>query len=129
MVARPGSLDPRSGLCYGFPPVTHHLFGLAQAAAPGGPGGLVGSVLPFVLIFGVFYFLVIMPQQKKAKQHQRMLAELKKGDDVVTQGGIIGQITGIKEDELTIQVQEGVRLRVRRSHVTEKVLPFAEKKA
>ena len=69
-------------------------------------------------MFGIFYFLVIRPQSKKAKEHQKMLSELKKGDDVVTQGGIIGKITGIKDNELTLQVQEGVRVRVLRSAVT-----------
>jgi preprotein translocase subunit YajC len=74
--------------------------------------------LPLILIFGVFYLLVIRPQAKKAKVHQQMLSQLKKGDDVVTTGGIIGKISGIKDDEITLQVQEGVRLRVLRSAVT-----------
>lgn len=73
--------------------------------------------LPLILIFGVFYFLVIRPQSRKQKEHQLMLNALKKGDDVVTTGGILGRITGIKDDEVTLQVQEGVRLRVMRSHV------------
>jgi preprotein translocase subunit YajC len=88
-----------------------------MAQASGGGGGLM-QLAPLVLIFGVFYLLVIRPQSKKAKLHQQMLSELKKGDDVVTQGGIIGRITGIKDDEVTLQVQEGVRLRVLRSAVT-----------
>jgi preprotein translocase subunit YajC len=66
----------------------------------------------------VIYFLILRPQSKKAKEHQKMLSELKKGDDVVTQGGIIGKISGIKDNEITLQVQEGVRLRVTRSSVT-----------
>jgi preprotein translocase subunit YajC len=70
------------------------------------------------LIFAVFYLLVIRPQSKKAKLQQQMLADLKKGDDVVTQGGIIGRITGLKDDEVTLQVQEGVRLRMLRSAIT-----------
>jgi len=74
--------------------------------------------VPLLLIFGVFWFLVIRPQSKKAKVHQQMLAELKKGDDVVTQGGIIGKIAGVKDGELTLQVQEGVRLRVTRASIT-----------
>ena len=73
------------------------------------------QIVPLVLIFGVFWLLVIRPQSKKAKQHQAMLSELKKGDEVVTQGGIIGKIAGIKDNELTLQVQEGVRLRVTRA--------------
>jgi preprotein translocase subunit YajC len=96
--------------------VTHYLIGMAQAA--GGSGGGLMQLAPLVLIFAVFYLLVIRPQSKKAKVQQQMLAELKKGDDVVTQGGIIGRITGLKDDEVTLQVQEGVRLRILRSAIT-----------
>jgi preprotein translocase subunit YajC len=70
-----------------------------------------------VLIIGVMYLIVLRPQMKKQKEVQRMLSELKKGDDVVTTGGIVGRISGIKDDEVTLQVQEGVRLRVLRSAV------------
>jgi preprotein translocase subunit YajC len=89
---------------------------MAQAAG-GGSGGLM-QMAPLVLIFVVFYVLVIRPQSKKAKELQNLLKELKKGDDVVTQGGIIGRITGLKDDEVTLQVQEGVRLRMLRSSIT-----------
>ena len=71
-----------------------------------------------VLIFAVMYFIVIRPQSKRAKETQRMLSELKKGDEVVTTGGIIGRISGIKDAEITLQVQEGVRIRIQRSAVT-----------
>jgi preprotein translocase subunit YajC len=74
--------------------------------------------VPLIAIFGIFYFLVLRPQSKKAKETQKMLSELKKGDDVATQGGLIGKITGIKDNEVTLQVQEGVRIRVLRSAVT-----------
>jgi preprotein translocase subunit YajC len=91
----------------------------AAGQAPAGPAGLLGSpIVLMVLMFGIFYFLVIRPQAKKAKQHQQMLSQLKKGDDVVTTGGVIGRVTGIKDDEVTLQVQEGVRLRVLRSAVS-----------
>ena len=99
--------------------MTHYLIGMAQAAPGGGSSGLM-QMAPLVLIFVVFYVLVIRPQSKKAKELQNLLKELKKGDDVVTQGGVIGRITGIKDggDEVTLQVQEGVRLRVLRSAIT-----------
>jgi preprotein translocase subunit YajC len=106
------------------------LIGLAQAAAgSAGPGGgLLGNpLLMMVLIFGVFYFLVIRPQSKKAKLHQQMLTELKKGDEVETQGGLIGRISGLKDDEITLQVQEGVRIRVLRSAITRPRKPAADK--
>jgi preprotein translocase subunit YajC len=109
--------------------VTQFLISLAQAANPsqgqssgqpaGGFGGLGGNpIILMVLIFAVMYFIVIRPQSKRAKETQRMLADLKKGDEVVTSGGIIGRISGIKDTELTLQVQEGVRIRVQRSAVT-----------
>ena len=74
-------------------------------------------MLPVVII-GVMYLLVLRPQNKKAKLQQQMLSQLKRGDDVVTTGGLIGRISGIKDDEITLQVQEGVRFRVLRSAVT-----------
>jgi len=76
-----------------------------------------GMLLPMVAMVGIFYFLVLRPQSKKAKEHQAMLSELKKGDEVVTQGGIIGKISGLTDAELTLQVQEGVRIRVTRASV------------
>jgi preprotein translocase subunit YajC len=107
--------------------VTSVLFSLAQAApaggAPASPLGQFGSFLPILLIFGVLFLLVIRPQQKKAKQHQEMLGQLKAGDVVVTQGGIIGKITGIKDIEVTVEVQQGVRLKVLRSHISNKHTP------
>jgi preprotein translocase subunit YajC len=96
--------------------VTQFLNGLAQSAPSG--GSPLTQFVPLIAIFAIFYFLVLRPQSKKAKDHQKMLSELKKGDDVATQGGIIGRITGIKDNEVTLQVQEGVRLRVLRSAVT-----------
>jgi preprotein translocase subunit YajC len=101
--------------------VTQFLNGLAQAAAPSGGGGgsfLSNPMFMIVAMFAIMYFLVIRPQSKKAKEHQKMLSELKKGDDVATNGGIIGKITGMKDTEVTLQVQEGVRVRVLRSSVT-----------
>ena len=105
--------------------MTHFLTGLAQAAPQGGSPFM--SFLPMIAIIGIFYFLVLRPQSKKAKEHQKMLSELKKGDDVSTQGGIIGKITGMTDGELTLQVQEGVRMRVVRSSVQGRYVPAAEK--
>jgi len=100
--------------------VTHFLIGLAQAAPAGGGGGglLQTPLVPMVIIVGIFYFLLIRPNAKKQKELQKMLSELKKGDDVSTQGGIIGKITGLKDNEVTLQVQEGVRIRFLRSAIT-----------
>jgi preprotein translocase subunit YajC len=72
------------------------------------------------IMFAVFYFLLIRPQVKRQKEHQRMLEALKKGDEVVTRGGLIGKITGITDDILVIELQEKVRVRVRRGAVETK---------
>jgi preprotein translocase subunit YajC len=98
--------------------VNHFLINLAQAAAGQGGGSPLTQFVPLIAIFAIFYFLVLRPQSKKAKEHQAMLAELKKGDEVVTSGGLIGKISGITDNELTLQVQEGVRIRVTRASVT-----------
>lgn len=74
--------------------------------------------LPLILIFGVFYFLIIRPQQQKMKTHQSMLSNLKRGDKVVTNGGLIGVITKIVSDEeLQVEIAENVRVRVARAMI------------
>jgi preprotein translocase subunit YajC len=90
---------------------------MGQAAAPGGgaAGGGFGAFIPIILMFVIFYFLLIRPQQKKAKQHQEMIANLKKGDRVVTSGGIHGQITALDENTVTLEIAEKVRIKVTRS--------------
>ncbi len=90
----------------------------AEGAGPlsGGAGGL-GSFLPLILIFVVFYFLVIRPQQKKAKDHQQYLSNLKKGAKVITGGGIHGQITGLTDTVVTLEIAENVRIKVNRSSI------------
>ena len=112
--------------------MTQFLIGMADGTSAG-PGGALSGMLPIIAIFAIMYFLVLRPQSKKAKEHQKMLTELKKGEEVVTQGGIIGKITGITDGELVIQVQEGVRLRVLRSSVQNRYTaperPKAESKA
>ena len=95
----------------------------AYAQAAGGTGG-VGAIvqfLPLILIFGIMYFLMIRPQQKKAKDHKAMVDALRRGDQVVTQGGIIGKVTRVKEGESEIEVEiaDGVKVRIVRSTVTQ----------
>jgi preprotein translocase subunit YajC len=80
----------------------------------------VGSASPLimmVLMFVVFWFLLIRPQVKRQKEHQAMLQALKKGDTVITRGGLIGKISGITDNVLTIELQEKVRVRMLRSHL------------
>ena len=93
----------------------------AFAQDGGGLGG-IEPLIPLVLIFVVFYFLLIRPQQKKAKAHREMIAGLRRGDRVVTSGGIVGQVQRVIGDtELSVEIAEGVRVRVMRSMVAELV--------
>jgi preprotein translocase subunit YajC len=91
----------------------------AMGAGNGGGGGMgsLTSFLPLVLMFVVFYFLLIWPQQKKAKAHRQLLANLQKGDNVVTASGIYGQITGITDTTVTLEIAEKVRIKISRSAV------------
>lgn len=92
----------------------------AYAQGAEGAGGFdVGFLLPMVLIFGVFYMLLIRPQQKKAKQHRELLGALRRGDRIITNGGIIGLITKVLDaNELIVEIAQGVRVRVARSMVS-----------
>lgn len=90
----------------------------AQTAA-GDPMGGFGSFIPLILIFVIFYFFLIRPQQKRAKEHKAMLGALRRGDQVVTQGGILGKIVRVKEgeDEVEVEIAEGVKVRVVRATI------------
>jgi preprotein translocase subunit YajC len=92
----------------------------AQAAGGAGGGEFIGGILPLVLIFVVFYFLLIRPQQKKMKNHRNMVAALRRGDKVVTGGGLIGTVSKVVSDgELQVEVAEGVKVRVVRGTISE----------
>ena len=93
----------------------------AWAQAAGGAtdsGSLLMSMAPMVLIFVVFWFLLIRPQQKKAKEHRAVVAALKRGDRVVTTGGIYGQVTHVADDHLMVEVAEGVKIKVVRDAIS-----------
>jgi preprotein translocase subunit YajC len=83
----------------------------------GGQGGGLGAFLPLIIIFGIFYFLLIRPQQRKAKQHKQVLASLKKGDRVVSSGGLHGLITGLTDDLVTMEISPKVRVKVSRGSI------------
>jgi preprotein translocase subunit YajC len=91
-------------------------------AGAGGIAGMFGGIeglLPLVLIFAVFYFLLIRPQQKRAKQHREMLGSLRRGDRVITGGGIYGTVTKVVGDgEVVVQIAEAVKVRVARETIT-----------
>ena len=79
----------------------------------------IASLVPLILIFAIMYFLLIRPQQKKLKQHQAMVEALRRGDQIVTQGGIVGKVTNVREaeKELEVEIAQGVKVRIIRSTV------------
>ncbi|MBM2292155.1 preprotein translocase subunit YajC [Sulfitobacter pseudonitzschiae] len=80
----------------------------------------IGQFVPLILIFGIMYFLLIRPQQKKVKEHQAMVQALRRGDQVVTQGGIIGKVVKVKEEnEIELEVADGVKIRVVQSTIAQ----------
>ena len=92
----------------------------AQAAGEaGGSGFSLGSFMPLILIFVIFYFLLIRPQQKRAKEHKLTVANLRRGDQVVTAGGVIAKVTKvIDDDELEVEISKGVKVKLVRSTIT-----------
>ena len=93
----------------------------AQTPPASGPGGLM-QMLPLLLIFVVFYFLLIRPQTKRAKEHKAMVAAIAAGDEIVTSGGILGKVLDVADQFMTIEIAEGVRVKVQR-HTVASVLP------
>ena len=85
----------------------------AYAQAAGGSGGAFASFLPLILIFAIMYFLLIRPQQKKLKEHQAMVEGLRRGDQIVTAGGIVGKVTKVRDDgEVEVEIANGINVRV-----------------
>jgi preprotein translocase subunit YajC len=100
------------------------LINSAWAQAPGGaaPGGGFESMILIVLMFGVLYFLMIRPQMKRAKEHKSLIEGLQKGDEVITAGGMLGRISRISDNYVTLEVSNGVEVQVQRPAV-QLVLP------
>ena len=92
---------------------------IAWAQAGGAPEGSAGffSLVPFILIFVVFYFLLILPQQRKQKQHKEMLGKLKKGDKIITSSGMWGSITRLEKDTATVQIDDNTRVKIQRDNI------------
>ena len=98
------------------------MFNLVYAMGTGGTGGGtggggLGAFLPLIIIFAIFYFLLIRPQQKKSKQHKQLLTDLKKGDKVVSSGGLHGIITGLSDDVVTVEISPKVRVKITRGSI------------
>ncbi len=101
----------------------------AAGAEPGSMSGFLVGIVPWLLIFVIFYVLMIRPQQRRVKEHQAAIAAVKKGDDVVTGGGIRGKVTKVSDDEAEVEIASGVRVRVVKSTLTHIVGSGAAKPA
>ena len=110
-----------------FNPFMYHIFAAmalamammknAHAEAGASADGGFASLIPLILIMVIFYFLLIRPQQKKLKEHKAMVEATKKGDSVITGGGIIGKIADVKDDVLTVEIADGVKVKVKRDTI------------
>lgn len=97
-------------------------FFISDALAEGGAAAaqqpnMIAQLLPLILLFVVFYFLLIRPQQKRAKEHKSMVGGLSKGDEVITQGGLVGRITKVNDDFVTLEVAENTQVIVQKASV------------
>jgi preprotein translocase subunit YajC len=107
---------------------TAALFTLAAASSsqPGGASAMLIGILPWLLIFVIFYVLLIRPQQKRAKEHQSEIESVKKGDEVITGGGLRGRVTKVADTEVEVEIAQGVKVRAVKSTLTGVVKPNAK---
>jgi preprotein translocase subunit YajC len=99
---------------------------MLMQAAPAGPSGATAAFLqffPLIVIFGIFYILMIRPQQRRVKEHQAAIGAIKKGDDIITGGGIRGRVTKVTDDEAEVEIAQGVKVRVIKSTISTVVRP------
>jgi preprotein translocase subunit YajC len=99
---------------------------LASAAAPSGSAAFFVQILPLLFVFVIFYFLMIRPQQRRMKEHQATIGAVQKGDEVVTAGGVRGKVTKVGDDEVEVEIAQGVKVRIVKStlsHVLGKSKP------
>ncbi len=96
----------------------HALLAQAQSPAPTGPGGGFGFFVPFIFIFIIMYFVMFRPQKKRQEQQQKLIASLKTGDRVITNGGIHGLISNVKETTVIVKVADNVKIEMEKSAVT-----------
>lgn len=103
-------------------------YAATSGAASGGTASFLVQIFPLILIFIIFYFLLIRPQQRRMKQHQQMVAAAKPRDIVVTNGGLIGKVTKVDDNEVEMEIAQGVRVRVVKSMLSD-VRPHGTKPA
>src|SRR3954471_9667555 len=100
------------------PPVLMSMVQLGPSGQPNGATAFLIQIFPFLLIFVIFYVLMIRPQQRRVKEHQAAIAAVKKGDEVITGGGIRGRVTRVTDDEAEVEIAQGVKVRVVKSTIT-----------
>ena len=98
----------------------------SSGGGSGQPAGGFSPLIPMILMFIIFYFLLIRPQQKKNKEHRQMIENLKKGDRIITGGGLHGRITGLSDTTLTVEISEKVRVKVNRSSIASLAQPATQ---
>jgi preprotein translocase subunit YajC len=103
-------------------------FAATSGAASGGAASFMVQIFPLILIFIIFYFLLIRPQQRRVKQHQQMVGAVKPRDTAITNGGLIGKVTKVDENEVELEVAQGVRVRVVKSMLSD-IRPHGTKPA
>jgi preprotein translocase subunit YajC len=103
-------------------------FAATSGAAQGGAASFMVQIFPLILIFIIFYFLLIRPQQRRVKQHQQMVSEVKPRDTAITNGGLIGKVTKVDENEVELEIAQGVRVRVVKSMLSD-IRPHGTKPA
>lgn len=108
------------------PPILMSMIQASPAAGAGGSAGLLIGILPWVLIFVIFYLLMIRPQQRRVKEHQAAIAAVKKGDEVITGGGIRGRVTKVNDEEVEVEIAQGVKIRVVKSTISQVLTPNAK---
>ena len=103
-------------------------FAATPGAASGGTAAFMVQIFPLILIFVIFYFLLIRPQQRRVKQHQQMVLGVKPRDTAITNGGLIGKVTKVDENEIELEIAQGVRVRVVKSMLSD-IRPHGAKPA
>src|SRR5207342_3129069 len=102
-----------------IPPIQMSMVQAAPASQASSTTGLLMGILPWLLIFAIFYILMIRPQQRRVKEHQAAINAVKKGDDVITGGGIRGKVTKVSDDEAEVEIAQGVKIRVVKSTISQ----------
>jgi preprotein translocase subunit YajC len=107
-------------------PIQMSMIQAAPAGQANGTVGLLMGIAPWLLIFAIFYILMIRPQQRRVKEHQAAINAVKKGDEVITGGGIRGRVTKVGEDEAEVEVAQGVKIRVVKSTISQVLSPTSK---